>query len=306
MKKQNVFVLALLCLFTLTTVFTSCKKDDDKPSITGEVLFSYVSVGKTVTFTNLSTLTGTVTYAWDFGDGVGTSTEVSPAYTYELKGNYTVVLTAADENGTTYPISTKIKVDKETRIDLTDNSLSDWDVVTETKYVVTCGDNSGGVNAAKFDYDANFIYAYISFEGSVDEAFQNDFLFDVDYDSLTGSKSWLWPASGLDFLIEIAPFTNGTQTLLFAEYGGAPGVDEWIWPEVELAANAFVMGTIKQVGNNVVAEFGFARDKVPGLNNDIIGIGGFISDADWAEYGFAPDATAEGGVHQACFKLDMR
>ena len=105
--------------------------------------------------------------------------------------------------------------------------------------------------------------------------------------------------------MEIAPFTGGEQTVLSAYYSGAPGEDEWEWTEQELPANAFVMGTIKQVGNNVVAELGFDRSKVPGLDNDVVGIGSFISDVDWNEYGFAPDMTVEGGPHQTCFILNM-
>jgi len=308
MKKRNFLFLAIM-LLGLSVAFNACKKDDDDggddtPAITGEALFSFVADGKTVTFTNESTVSGTVTYAWDFGDS-NTSTEKDPVHTYELKGEYTVMLTVKDAANGTHPISTKVKVDKKTRISLTDNSLADWDAVTGAEYVVAVGDNSGGVVAAKFDYDADFVYAYVSFEGSIDDVFQNDYLFDTDNDSLTGAKSWLWPASGADFLIEIAPFT-GEQTIFTATYGGTPGADEWVWPETELPANAFVMGTIMQDGNNVVAELGFDRNKVPGLDNDVIGIGGFISDADWGEYGFAPDATAEGGAHQTCFILDMR
>jgi len=306
MKKRNFLFLAIM-LLGLSVAFNACKKDDggeDTPTITGEALFSFVADGKTVTFTNESTVSGTVTYAWDFGDS-NTSTEKDPVHTYELKGEYTVTLTVKDSQGGTHPISTKVKVDKKTRISLTDDSFADWDAVTGAEYVVTVGDNSGGVVAAKFDYDANFVYAYISFEGSIDDEFQCDYLFDTDNDSLTGAKSWLWPVSGLDFLMEIAPFT-GEQALLTAPYGGTPGADEWVWPETELAADAFVMGTIKQVGNNIVAELGFDRNKVPGLDNDVIGIGGFISDVDWNEYGFVPDATAEGGVRQKAFILDMR
>ncbi|MFY0687144.1 MAG: PKD domain-containing protein [Cyclobacteriaceae bacterium] len=52
----------------------------------------------TVQFTN-SSVDGE-TYAWDFGDGVGTSTEESPVYTYGSTGTYTVVLTVTNESGT--------------------------------------------------------------------------------------------------------------------------------------------------------------------------------------------------------------
>ncbi len=307
MKKRNFLFLAMM-VFGLSVVFNACKKDDDDddttPAITGEALFSFVADGKTVTFTNESDVSGTVTYAWEFGDS-NVSTEKDPVHTYELKGEYTVTLTVTDSQSGTHPISTAVKVDKKTRIDLTDNSLADWDVVTGAEYVVALGDNSGIVSEAKFDYDADFIYAYLKFEGSVDDEFQNDYMFDIDNDSLTGAKSWLWPASGVDYLVEAAPFTGEQASYTFM-YIGTPGADEWAWEEQEWPANAFVMGTIKQDGNFVVAELGFDRAKVPGLDGDVIGVGNFLSNADWAEVGFIPDATQEGGTRQTCFILDMR
>jgi len=308
MKKRNFLFLAIM-LLGLSVAFNACKKDDDDggddtPAITGEALFSFVADGKTVTFTNESTVSGTVTYAWEFGDS-NTSTEKDPVHTYELKGEYTVTLTVKDAQNGTHPISTKVNVDKKTRISLTDDSFADWDAVTGAEFVVALGDNSGIVSEAKFDYDADFIYAYMKFEGSVDDEFQNDYMFDIDNDSTTGAKSWLWPASGVDYLVEVAPFT-GEQGVFTFKYTGTPGADEWAWGEEEWAADAFVMGTIKQDGNYVVAELGFNRAKVPGLDADVVGIGNFLSDVDWAEVGFIPDATQEGGAHQTCFILDMR
>ncbi len=43
---------------------------------------------------------GTVTFAWDFGDG-STSTEEDPSYTYSAEGTYTVTLTVTDDEGDT-------------------------------------------------------------------------------------------------------------------------------------------------------------------------------------------------------------
>lgn len=51
------------------------------------------------TFTNNSTGSGTVTYAWNFGDG-NTSTQMSPVHTYAANGTYTVTLTVSNECGT--------------------------------------------------------------------------------------------------------------------------------------------------------------------------------------------------------------
>lgn len=306
MKKKNLFLMALFAL-SLAMVFNACKKDDDDDTpadITGDALFSFVTDGKTVTFTNESTVSGTVTYAWDFGDE-NTSAEENPVHTYELKGEYTVTLTVLDTQGGTHPVSTKVKVDKKTRISLTDNSFDDWDAVTGDAFVVPQGDNSGAVVSAKYDYDANFIYAYAKFEGDITLEYQYDMMFDYDNDSTTGFKSYLWPSSGAEFLPEVWAFTT-EPVINFYNYIGAPGEEDWNWEEVQLAANAMILGTIIQDGNYIIMELGFDRGKIEGLENDIVSLGAFISDAGWAEIGFIPDATIEGGENQGYFVLDMR
>jgi gliding motility-associated-like protein len=54
-------------------------------------------------FDNLTTITdgtiATVTYAWNFGDGVGTSIQPTPLYIYSGTGPYPVTLTATSANG---------------------------------------------------------------------------------------------------------------------------------------------------------------------------------------------------------------
>jgi uncharacterized repeat protein (TIGR01451 family) len=42
---------------------------------------------------------GALSYEWDFGDGVGSSTAVNPTYVYATEGTYTVVLTATNALG---------------------------------------------------------------------------------------------------------------------------------------------------------------------------------------------------------------
>ena len=304
MRNRNLLIVVLLAVAT-GTFFSSCKKENKPEPITGEALFSYVADGKTVTFTNESTVSGTVTYLWDFGDDQ-TSTEKDPVHTYEFKGEYTVTLTVTDEQGGEHTVSTKIKVDKKNRIDLTDNSLDDWNAVTEDKFIVSLGDNTGVVKAAKYDYDADMVYAYIEFEGNLEDVTQYDIFMDFDNDSTTGFKSYLWPASGANYLVEIAPFTGDAQELGAYKFIGVDGTEDWNWEFEDLGDGAIVIGTMKQVGNNVACELGFSRSKITGLANDMVGFGTFISDADWAEIGFAPDATEEGGAHKGYFVLDMR
>ena len=61
--------------------------------------FTFSVTDLTVTFTNTSS--NATSYLWDFGDGVGTSTEENPIYTYAEEGIYTVKLTATNDDGST-------------------------------------------------------------------------------------------------------------------------------------------------------------------------------------------------------------
>lgn len=56
-----------------------------------------------VTFTNRSTGTGTLSYAWDFGDG-STSTLTNPTHTYSTPGQYTVKLVVRNNTGCVHEI----------------------------------------------------------------------------------------------------------------------------------------------------------------------------------------------------------
>ena len=63
-----------------------------------------VCVGETCTFDGSSSHDpdGTIaSYAWDFGDGVGSDTVAKPSYTYAGPGPFTVTLTVTDNNGAT-------------------------------------------------------------------------------------------------------------------------------------------------------------------------------------------------------------
>lgn len=60
--------------------------------------FSWAADELTVSFTDTSTDDGTLTHAWDFGDG-NTSTEANPVHTYADDGTYSVTLTVTDDDG---------------------------------------------------------------------------------------------------------------------------------------------------------------------------------------------------------------
>lgn len=60
----------------------------------------FVCLGTPVDFTNTSTITPaqTVNYAWDFGNGIGTSTIQNPTFNYPIDGAFTVQLIATTLN----------------------------------------------------------------------------------------------------------------------------------------------------------------------------------------------------------------
>jgi PKD repeat protein len=87
MKKMRSVILAMLAIAAMA--FQSCEK---LPTVD----FFYEVDVYTVTFT--SSATNTTSYAWDFGDG-NTSTEANPVHTYDMVGEYTVVLTVTGDDG---------------------------------------------------------------------------------------------------------------------------------------------------------------------------------------------------------------
>ncbi|MBA7527049.1 hypothetical protein ES705_19222 [subsurface metagenome] len=70
---------------------SSCEKDPEPTAV-----YFYEQLGRTITFYNLSD--DATSCQWEFGDG-GTSTELSPEYTYSENGTYTVTLTAKGPGG---------------------------------------------------------------------------------------------------------------------------------------------------------------------------------------------------------------
>ncbi|MEZ4776319.1 MAG: PKD domain-containing protein [Bacteroidia bacterium] len=79
----------------------SCKWTDTFEIVTlGGVsaAYNYQVLTTGIQFTDMSDTT-TTTWAWDFGDGLGTSNVPDPFYEYALKGDYQVCLTVTDRFG---------------------------------------------------------------------------------------------------------------------------------------------------------------------------------------------------------------
>jgi PKD repeat protein len=86
---------------------------DERLAVTAplpEAGFTYVVDGRILILTNTSQ--NAVSYAWDFGDGMGTSRNENPTYAYGRPGTYTVTLAASCAFGceSTYQDVVEIRV----------------------------------------------------------------------------------------------------------------------------------------------------------------------------------------------------
>lgn len=95
MKNWKLFGAAAFVAFGMV----SCGEDGETtPPPSASFTFEVdAEDGLKVAFTNASN--DGVTFAWDFGDGSGTSAEENPTYTYTEAGTYTVKLTATNDGG---------------------------------------------------------------------------------------------------------------------------------------------------------------------------------------------------------------
>ncbi|MFQ3213237.1 MAG: PKD repeat protein [Marivirga sp.] len=102
MNKPNTYVLKFRSLLAMAIIamLMSCSTDDEVTVEAPIGDFSFVineTNDREVAFT--ANVVGADTYAWDFGDNIGTSNDENPTYTYPDYGNYTVALTAANAGG---------------------------------------------------------------------------------------------------------------------------------------------------------------------------------------------------------------
>jgi len=287
MKRTNLTFLIAALIAAVN--FSSCKKDSSNPQ---PFVFYAVSIdGSTVTFTNKSE--GAVSYKWDFGDGA-TSTDESPVHTYPGKGKYVPTLYATTADGVTGEASTVLHIAKTSGIKLDDNTLSDWDTVTNN--VVMAGPNSGNFIEAKYDYDANYVYVY--FEQNTTKADGNiyDLYIDADNDITTGLLTGEITNGAYEVLLEGTLFDDDCIPYYFI------GADQQNFGNyTEQSINEFYkIGTIQQSGGVQKFEFAISRSKIKGLTGKGLKIGVQVAANDWsAIIGYSPDQNSD------AFYLDM-
>jgi PKD repeat protein len=104
------------------------------------------ATGAPVQYTNGTTGDGTLSYAWNFGDGSGISTAVNPTHAYSAAATYTVILTATSEFGTD-AISHPVEIGDPPAADFTSNSP----VTVGTQAVFT--NTTTGSDAISYEWD---------------------------------------------------------------------------------------------------------------------------------------------------------
>ncbi|MGY4539163.1 PKD repeat protein [Mucilaginibacter sp. UYNi724] len=286
MKNLKAYMF-MLSVAVASSIFSSCKKDNYTPKT--DLLYDVAVDGATATFTVKTE--GVTDYKWDFGDGTS-STEAKPTHIYPGKGKYVPTLTAS-VNGKSVDASTVLRIAKVSPVKINDNSLADWDAVT--KDVITLGPNKGVFNAVKFDYDGNYVYAYIEMARKKSDADIFDFYIDSDNNPATGLLTGNWPDGGYDVLLEGQLLTNGIDIF----YHNSTDQNAFAFAPQSIA-EAVTVGTIQEANGITKFEMRIARGKLKGLTGSGTRLAIQITKSDYSVlYGSAPDTGT------SSFFLDM-
>lgn len=256
----------------------ACKKNAAPPP--PDVIYTYTTSqdGFTITFSNQ---TEAASYQWDFGDGAS-STDKSPVHTYAKKGKYVPTLYVTTTGGVKAEGSTVINIAKTSPVKLDDNSLSDWDAVTDN--VVSAGPDAGTFKKAKFDYNADNVFFYIESTSTLAAGDIFDFYVDADNNPATGLLTGTFTGGAFDILLEGAMLQNWLDPYYFS---GATQTS-WGW-SYQSVAEFYTIGTVVQDGGTLKFEGAFKRAKLKGLTGKGLRIAFTISNSGWANIGFMPD-----------------
>jgi PKD repeat protein len=114
-----------------------------------------VNEGSAVTFAGAAAGTSSLTYLWNFGDGVTASGTLTPTHTYAGNGNFTVTLTVTDAKNQTAQASTTVTVNN---LPPTGNPGGPYtgDAGSAVAFAATATDPGAGDTAAGFTFAWNF------------------------------------------------------------------------------------------------------------------------------------------------------
>ncbi|MBW8687036.1 PKD domain-containing protein [Chitinophaga rhizophila] len=269
-------------------LFSGCS--DDKVTPDADLFFEVSINGNDVTFTNKTA--GAASYRWDFGDGT-TSEEESPVHTYPGKGKYVPTLYATTPEGKVTEGSTVVYIAKSSPVKMDDNSLADWEAVTDYETVSGAGETY--FRRAKFDYDASYVYVYLEVNSKVANADIYDFYMDTDNNAGTGLLTGGFPGGGYDVLLEGAVLSDWFDAFYHKGDQNAFTFD------VSGVTEFYTVGAKQQEGNVLKFELRLSRSKLKGLAaTTALRIGIQATKGDWsATLGNMPDG---GKIVQIAFE----
>ncbi|SEW54086.1 PKD domain-containing protein [Chitinophaga arvensicola] len=276
----------LLYIFLLLVTASACKKDDNNPAPL--VVYAIEVDGNQVSFTN--TTTGATSWKWDFGDGTS-STEQSPVHVYAGKGKYVPTLYATSAAGVTAEGSTVIRISKTSPVKLNDNSLADWDTISQN--MITAGPAGGVFKKLKFDYDGQNVYFYGEMTGQLADGVIFDMYIDSDNSSATGLLTSLFTGGAYDVLLEGQLLLNQSSAPIPMAMYYHNGAQTAFSFDQQSGTSFFSMGTISAANGVIRFEGKLDRSKIKGFTGTAIRLGMVATSGDWStQLGTIPDEGA--------------
>ena len=264
-----------------------------------DIAFTYTQ-NSGLEFTFTSSVEGTTNVGWEvIGIEGATATGDSFTYNFPEPGTYWVRMTGT-YNGGEQTFTGKIAVDWAATISFKDGSLDDWDLVTNPEYIFHGGDTDNYPTQAepilvegKFDYDANYIYVYASFDVTARadinvDSHRFDFYLDVDADTSTGSLD-MGDRLGVEYIIQ-ANFFNDEEGSFSVMDGG------WNTPDNAADLAQYILIGDKNVEGDIASiEFKVSRADF-GITGTKVGIGLKIENNDWTDFDALLDKDGNQGI----------
>ena len=264
-----------------------------------DIAFTYTQ-NSGLEFTFTSSVEGTTNVGWEvIGIEGATATGDSFTYNFPEPGTYWVRMTGT-YNGGEQTFTGKIAVDWAATISFKDGSLDDWDLVTKPEYIFHGGDTDNYPTQAepilvegKFDYDANYIYVYASFDVTARadinvNSHRFDFYLDVDADTSTGNLD-MGERLGVEYIIQANFFNDEEGT--FSVMDGA-----WETPDNAADLAQYILIGDKNVEGDIASiEFKVSRADF-GITGTKVGIGLKIENNDWTDFDALLDKDGNQGI----------
>lgn len=253
--KRNIIHLAAFTLIML--LITSCKKEDSESGT--KAVFSYVTDGYKVNFTNFSN--DATEFLWDFNDGSGiTSTSRSPQHIFKSKGDFVVSLTAKKGDVTSLFKDTVTIIGPNIKVDA---DFSDWEYVGYT-FVNEAG-KGGSILGVKTFANSKDLFFLLEGTPAMSMAIMQIYL-NTDNDATTGYSSWQYPGgSGSEYLLEGSPSGNWGQLSLHS----GPPADFGGFASIAAFGEAITLSAIKTAQGKNFVEFSLKRSNLANLGTSL-------------------------------------